>query len=265
MSGAPSPHRQKGPAARFFRAALGVNPAAFLHLAAGRPRRFSDACLRAFRAAREVPPRSAFAIPTIALSQVLGDRRPRVELTVIPHEDGTLPPHELLALLAILVDEQPAEVLEIGTFMGHTTAQMAGALPSAIVHTVDLPLDFQPSDRRGLPKDDFHLVSRREVGREFKSLPIARRIQQHFADTAAWNFSEAGHPTFFFIDGSHTYEYAKHDSEACYSLCPPGSVILWHDCDPHHPGVERLIFEWRSRGRDVRRIDGTTLAYWKVV
>ncbi len=264
MAGGLSSQNQKVPSARFFRAMLGANPAAFLHLAGGKPARFSDACLRAFRAARDVPPRSAYEIPTIGLGQILGERRPRVELTVAPYEDGTLPTHELLTLLAILVDEQPAEVLEIGTFMGHTTAQMAGAVPNVTVHTVDLPLDFQPSDPRGLPKDDFHLVSRREVGREFKSLSVARRIQQHFADTAEWNFNDAGHPTFFFIDGSHTYEYAKHDSEGCLSLCRAGSVILWHDCDPYHPGVERLIFEWRGLGRDVRRIDGTTLAYWKM-
>ena len=74
---------------------------------------------------------------------------------------------------------------------------------------------------------------------------------------------EAEHATFFFIDGSHTYDYAKHDSEECYRLCAGHGVFLWHDCDPMHPGVERLIAEWRSLGRDVRRVAATTLAYWK--
>ena len=176
-----------------------------------------------------------------------------------------LPIDQLAILLAILVAEQPAEVLEIGTFMGHTTRQMAEALETATIHTVDLPETNSPAELEavGLPKDDLHLIGRRVVGREFKTLPIASRIRQHFGDTATWSFREAGQSTFFFIDGSHTYEYAKHDSEACYEMCGGRGVFLWHDCDPTHPGVERLITEWRSLGRDVRRIGGTTLAYWK--
>jgi hypothetical protein len=79
------------------------------------------------------------------------------------------------------VAEQPAEVLEIGTFMGHTTAQMAEAIPNSIIHTVDLPDDFRVSDQGEFPKDDFHLIGRREVVREFKSLPIASHIRQHLA------------------------------------------------------------------------------------
>ena len=178
-----------------------------------------------------------------------------------------LPTDQLTALLAILVAEQPAEVLEIGTFMGHTTRHMAESLEGATIHTVDLPEEYTPdaSNDVALPKDDFHLIGSRVVGREFKSLPIGRRIRQHFGDTATWDFSEAGHPTFFFIDGSHTYEYAKHDSEQCYAVCGGRGVFLWHDCDEPHPGVQRLVSEWRSMGRDVRRITGTPIAYWKSV
>ena len=101
------------------------------------------------------------------------------------------------------------------------------------------------------------------VGREFKNQPCARRIRQHFGDTATWNFRDAGQPTFFFIDGSHTYEYCKNDSERCLSIAGPGAVFLWHDCDDTHPGVVRFVCEWRAMGRDVRRIAGTPIAYWK--
>jgi len=252
---------------RILRGLLGANGAALIYLARGSPERFSDACNRAFRAARDEPVRSPFEIPTIELGEILGDRRPRITLSVTSYEDGMLPTEQLVALLAILVAEQPSEVLEIGTFMGHTTRHMAEALASAVIHTVDLPEAYTPAHEGSvsLPKDDFHLIQRRIVGREFKSLPVADRIRQHFGDTATWDFSQAGRPTFFFIDGSHTYEYAKHDSEQCYQLCGGRGVFLWHDCDSVHPGVERLISEWRSLGRDVRRISGTPIAYWKGV
>jgi hypothetical protein len=78
-----------------------------------------------------------------------------------------------------------------------------------------------------------------------------------------WDSREAGSPTFFFIDGSHTYEYCKNDSEKCFALCDGKGVFLWHDCDEAHPGVVRFVMEWRQMGRDIRRISGTPIAYWK--
>jgi hypothetical protein len=250
---------------RILRVLFGANAAALTYVVRGKPTRFTQASVRAFRGVRDEPGPPELDIPTIDLGEILGDRRPRICLGVGPYEDGMLPVDQLVALLAILVCEQPREVLEIGTFMGHTTRQMAEALESAMIHTVDLPEAFSPAapGDTGLQKDDFHLIERRVVGREFRALPIASRIRQHFADTASWDFRECGHPTFFFIDGAHTYEYAKHDSEECYTLCSGRGVFLWHDCDSNHPGVQRLLSEWRSMGRDVRRISGTTLAYWR--
>ena len=93
--------------------------------------------------------------------------------------------------------------------------------------------------------------------------PCASRIKQHFADTARWDFHEAGQPTFFFIDGTHTYEYCKNDSEKCFELCGGRGVFLWHDCNETHPGVVRFISEWRRQGKDIKRIAGTSIAYWK--
>jgi hypothetical protein len=86
---------------------------------------------------------------------------------------------------------------------------------------------------------------------------------QHFGDTAEMDFSRFGRPAFFFIDGSHTYEYCKNDSEKCLAICPGGGTFLWHDCDMTHPGVVRFIAEWRNLGRNIVRIQGTVLAYWK--
>jgi len=171
-----------------------------------------------------------------------------------------------MALLSILAAENPREVLAIGTFMGHTaTKSMAENLNDALIHTVDLPPDFsaQQASPGEPPKDDFHLIAQRVVGREFKGQPIERRIRQHFGDTAIIDFHEFGKPTFFFIDGSHTYEYCKQDSEKCFALCGGVGTFLWHDVDESHPGVVKFILEWRSLGRNISRIEGTAVAYWK--
>ncbi len=244
---------------------LGFNAIALVHLVRLNPKRFIAACKAAFTSSRGAMPGVSFPIPEIGLGDILADRKPLIRLSVMRYEDGMLPSDQAMALLALLVAEAPGEVLEIGTFMGHTTRQMAENLPAATVHTVDLPEDFsaEHDPEQSIPKDDFHLIARRMVGREFKMHPCENRIKQHFADTAGWDFREAGHPTFFFIDGSHTYEYCKSDSEKCFELCKGAGVFLWHDCDDTHPGVVRFLSEWRQLGRDIRRISGTPLAYWK--
>jgi len=244
---------------------LGCNLASLGHLFRGQPNEFFNGCLSALSAARFPSPTANLPLPSITLARILGSKKVDIRLTVSRDEEGILPYDQAIALASILVAEKPKTVLEVGTFMGATTRLMAENLPDATIHTVDLPLDFSldaPS-RDGMPKDDFQLITRRVVGREFLGQPCASRIKQHHADTAEWDFSVAAPADFFFIDGSHTYEYAKNDSDKCFALCGGKGVFLWHDCDRNHPGVIRFLMEWRAMGRDVRRIEGTPLAYWK--
>jgi hypothetical protein len=253
------------------KAALGFNAISLIHLVRLQPRLFQTACERAFTAARmwaltrPQPPDLLAAIPEVSLEEIFGDRQSVIRIAGHKTEDGALGTFETVVLLMLLDAESPKEILEIGTFMGYTTRQMAEASDTAVVHTVDLPEDYsQVSDTiQNLAKDDFHLIHRRSVGREYKGRPCSSRIRQHFGDTATWDFAAAGHPTFFFIDGSHTYDYCKSDSEKCFKLCPERGVFLWHDCDAFHPGVVKYLAELRSQGSDVRRIAGTRFAYWK--
>jgi hypothetical protein len=205
------------------------------------------------------------SIPEISLDEILGDRKVELKFTMQKHEDGMLSIHEATTLLSILVLENPKEALEIGTFMGHTTRRMAENLKDSIVHTVDLPLDYSASQpTAGVPvKDDLHLIYRRVVGREFKGQDCEKRIRQHFGDTATLDFKIIGRPTFFFIDGAHTYDYCKLDSEKSLAVCGGNGTFLWHDCDQWHPDVVRFIREWRKEGKNIVRIKGTHLAYWK--
>jgi hypothetical protein len=253
---------------------MGINGASVLRGIRLGPAEFVRGSLAGFGAAHPLQDRvhnhlqrEWQAIPEINLDEILGPRKAQIKLNVQKHEDGIMPSHEAMAVLSILAAENPREVLEIGTFMGHTTRAMAENLPESIIHTLDLPPDFSPQEDAagGPPKDDFHLIARRVVGREFKGHLVERRIRQHFGDTAVINFHEIGRPTFFFIDGSHTYEYCRQDSEKCFELCGGTGTFLWHDCDPTHPGVLKFISEWRAQGRNIARIAGTNVAYWRSI
>jgi methyltransferase family protein len=258
----------------FLHATLGVNLAAAIRgLRFGLPE-FGKRCQAGYHAIRpfEKPVEKSLqeefdAIPTVILESLLGEKKLELRLRVMQHEDGMMPLADAIALLSVLLAERPAQVLEIGTYMGHTTRAMAENLETAAIHTADLPPDFFTEKKSDgpIPKDDFHLIKNRIVGREFKNQPCEKRIVQHFGDTAAVDFKQFGQPNFFFIDGSHTYEYCKNDSEKCLAIAPRGSTFLWHDCGVGHPGVIRFISEWRRAGRNIVRIHGTTLGYWKNV
>lgn len=262
------------PAGKFFQSLLGLNLAVVLRGLRFGPHNFGYTCrescsaIRPFESRAEKKLREDFeAIPAVTLQSIVGARRPLVRLPVTPHEDGQLPLADAIGVLSILIAECPKEVLEIGTFMGYTTRAMAENLERAVIHTVDLPPDFSTRHAGAgpLPKDDFHLIDGRMVGREFKNQACARRVVQHFGDTADLDFGLCGRPEFFFIDGSHTYEYCRNDSEKCLALCPRGGTFLWHDCELTHPGVVRFVAEWRQAGRNLVRLQGTALAYWKSV
>ena len=250
---------------KYIESLLGLSPATLIRGLRFGPREVQRANRASCYLTQPFENRLLKEIPVTTIENILGARKASIRLYIMKYEDGMMPVRDALALLPILVAEQPREILEIGTYMGHTSRLMAENLPEAIVHTIDLPQDFSadlPPDAN-MPKDDFHLIRRRIVGREFKNQDCESRIVQHFGDSAKLDFTKMGKPTFFFIDGSHTYEYCKLDSEKCFALGQGKGVFLWHDCDQTHPGVLRFIAEWRAAGRNITRIDGTALAYWK--
>ena len=195
-------------------------------------------------------------IPVCALTAIVSGPVIRVVGTY-SYKDGYLPWCDLLALISVLVDRAPRSILEIGTFNGYTTRLMALNLPDAAIHTLDLPENFDgEKTEAGLVKDDFHLISARRVGSEFRQDKTITSIQQHFGDTASYAFPNA---EFCFIDGSHTYSYVRNDTEKALAT---GNVktLVWHDCDRYHPGVTKWLVEMLGAGHPVRRIEGTNLA-----
>jgi hypothetical protein len=205
-------------------------------------------------------------IPEVELATVVRGR-PIIRVDgVYRYVEGTMPWCDITAFLAVLVDRAPRVVLEIGTFHGHVTRLIALNLPSATIHTVDLPEDYDAgSDPSSMPKDDLHLIGARRVGVEYRSDPSITNVVQHFGDSADWDFGVAEAATFYLIDGAHTYEYARSDThKALAAARGRDATLMWHDCDRWHPGVIRWISEMVASGHPVRRIAETNLAVMDV-
>lgn len=210
-------------------------------------------------------------IPTIELRAITESHIvPGISLVRSMHlpdyVDGQLPYNQLSVLLTILLKHRPRVILEIGTYIGRTTRLMADTLLGSTIHTVDLPPEWQrESDAiTWMPKDDFHLIDRRDRGRDFWG--YENRIVQHYADTAIWDFREAGAVDFVFVDGSHSYGYCWNDSSKAIDIIMERGtgVVMWHDVDESHPGVLDCLCELRRLDLDIRRISGFPLGYLKI-
>lgn len=187
----------------------------------------------------------------------------RVDVRVVRSYDRepllSMTPAEVLAIGAIVRKLRPERILEIGTFEGNTTVNLAANAPSdAHVFTLDLPPDW---DRRySLDVRDIHhnAATGDHTGRQFIDSRHENRITQLWGDSAEFDWHEHGPFDLILIDGCHSYEYAVSDTRNALRVLRPGGAIVWHDYGMLED-VSRAVDEVANRIR-VRAIQGTRLA-----
>jgi len=204
-------------------------------------------------------------IPHIEASQLVDDSLP-ITMKFYTFAPGSVTPYERLILNALLRKENPATVLEIGTFDGRTTWNMAANTSDATtIYTLDLPKQQLDSTHLSIDSGDRRFIDKDVSGRECLGTEQGRKIRQLFGDTAAFDFSPFHDSIdFVFVDGSHSYDYVKNDSQIAFKLLKGGKgVILWHDYDrmAEWPGCTEALNELYSAGGQyagLRRVSGTS-------
>ncbi len=145
-----------------------------------------------------------------------------------PDWGGSMTITEISSLCHLVAVRRPRKVLEVGSFRGLTTLNIAMNAPGAEIHTLDLPPDFDPTDTR-FDNNDARIIESRGFyyyeGRE-----EAARIRQHYGDTATFDYAEIGGGVdLCLIDAAHSYEYVRNDTAKTLPLMATGSLMLWHD------------------------------------
>ncbi len=191
-----------------------------------------------------------------------------VDLTILPTTfpfvfwDANLA-KDVLYLALICRALQPRTVFEIGTLYGYTALLFAlNSPPDAVVHTLDLPpgADFA---LRTTIIDVRHAAAHHKTERLlFHGHPLESRIKSLQADSARFDFSPwQAKVDLFFIDGSHSYDYVRSDTERALGCCRSGSVILWHDYGKWGVnGVSKLLHELSREYPQLCRLPGSSLA-----
>jgi predicted O-methyltransferase YrrM len=202
---------------------------------------------------QEVFPDAAFA--DIRMLNV-GRRDPTTSTTL----------YELGCLLMGRAQADAEKIVEVGTFDGNTTLNLAANVgEEGLVVTLDLPLEEQEPEL-GLEIDSAlrNVTDRQVVGEQFQNRPEKERIRQVFGDSARLDWKELPGPfDMAFIDGCHAYEYVKSDTANALKVLRPGGLVIWHDY-AEMEDVSRAVDEFQDRFDDMCALQGTRLAVgWK--
>jgi len=131
------------------------------------------------------------------------------------------PAHDTIRLIH-LVREVSGDILEIGCNLGITTKELAEAFPDRTVCGVDFVLAKESMTE----KQKWEAPT--EVGSIAKHLSNVRIFEE---SSFTFDYRKAGSPKIIFIDGDHSYEGVRRDTEKAmdYLRATGGGRIIWHD------------------------------------
>lgn len=182
--------------------------------------------------------------------------------------DGNLTLLEMTILCLLVKKASPNLVFEIGTFDGRTALNLAVNTPQqCVIHTLDLPRSGASETKLALASGDvpytkMNIVGRRYTEKSEEAFPEKRKIVQHVGDSATFDYTPfEGKADVVFVDGAHSYDYAKNDSQVAMRLLKSeGGLIIWHDYQSWE-GVTRALDELQEKNPHftLRRLEGTSL------
>jgi predicted O-methyltransferase YrrM len=202
------------------------------------------------------------SLPIISLEKIVSLNK-EIKLLNSNGREGNIGSLEIFILALIIAERNPLNMLEIGTFDGNTTLQMAiNSQDNARIHTIDLPSEATSTKIAISNREMKFVFDEKKKKRKFEGSIVHHKIIQHFGDSAEYDFqkfTDRGPIDFCFIDGSHTYKYVKSDTEKVLKILSPKGMILWHDFNPNWPGVYNYLLEI-GKQYSLQHIEGTSFA-----
>ncbi len=164
---------------------------------------------------------------------------------------GSLFPYEIKAIATITKALNPKNVLEIGTYEGRASLNIALNLnKNSKLYTMDLPQGKDSSFK---------------VGKFFHNSKVSNKIQQIEADSMKFDFSKLPKMDMIFIDGAHGYYPVFSDTQNAMKILNKNGIILWDDVDNCHLGSTEAVYsQCQKKGFYFYLLSGTKMAVaWK--
>src|SRR4030095_5322979 len=200
------------------------------------------------------------SIPSVPLDVLDDGTGVNVKLHAFTGVPASISPLEAYAIALMTTRCSARRAFEFGTYKGVSTTQIAlNMAENGKVWTLDLPEDSSVSPVLGITKgSERQIASESGKGSLIPSdlLPRVEFLRQDSAlfDTTPFLKSM----DLVFVDGAHSAEYMRNDSEKGWAMLRPGGIIVWHDCVPSHPDVVGFV---KSSTWSPKRIEGTSLAF----
>jgi predicted O-methyltransferase YrrM len=188
-------------------------------------------------------------------------KSPPIKLMHFDLREGNLTYKELIILSTLVKFYEPKNILEIGTFNGVTTLHLAMNSPDdSKIQTLDL-VKISPSILSFTLKEDVkYIVDEKKKNKAYHDTSYRSKIVEHEGNSIEYDFKIFGKLDFVFIDGGHSYEVVKSDTEKALKSLKNGGVIVWHD---YCPNCEGVYFYLNSLPLDLVHITGTSFVFYE--
>lgn len=163
---------------------------------------------------------------------------------------GSLFPYELKALATITKALKPKNVLEIGTFEGRASLNIALNLDkNSKLYTINL----------------HQKECNFEIGRFFKNSKVHNKIQKIEEDSMKFDFSKLPKMDLIFIDGAHGYYPVLSDTKNAIKILNKNGLLIWDDVDNCHLGSTEAVYsQCQKNNLHFFLLSGTKMAVaWK--
>ena len=165
-------------------------------------------------------------------------------------------------VLTLLVHARPRRVLEVGTALGHMTANLTRWTgDDAEIYTIDI-VQGMAKAAPGASAQQVEIPGRGDWGRFADHFGQAHKVFFITADTMRYDFGRLAPLDFVFIDGGHDFEHVQNDSRKSYDALAPGGWLVWHDFNSPVPWVKvREAIEGMGFAEPVVHVEGTEVAF----
>jgi glycosyltransferase involved in cell wall biosynthesis len=141
-------------------------------------------------------------------------------------------------VLTLLVHASPKRVLEIGTALGHMTANFTRwTSDDAQAFTIDLVRGMNRA-RPGALEQQVEVPGHAEWARFADDFGTAHKAFFITADTMTYDFGRLAPLEFVFVDGAHDFDHVVNDSRKAHEALAAGGWLVWHDFGSAVPWVK---------------------------
>jgi predicted O-methyltransferase YrrM len=162
---------------------------------------------------------------------------------------------ELEIIVALVRSVEPRIMVEIGLAEGRTAKAILRELPDLERY---IGVDTDPGYRTKLSSQWS------ERGPNPGHLALAdSRFDRWLLPRGSFDLVPDDFPDIdaIFIDGDHSSEAVRRDSDLSRAVVKRGGIIIWHDYHNHGVEVTRVLELDRERGCDICHVEGTWLAF----